>query len=58
MYVHVIIFRLVEYENRKTGVDAGIGEEILKSLTTFEKKLVEEQDLMEIRGKVCVVQDI
>eukprot|EP00105_Crassostrea_gigas_P012672 XP_011428735.1 PREDICTED: uncharacterized protein LOC105329239 [Crassostrea gigas] len=43
--------RLVDYHNRKTGIDPGVGEEIVKSLSEFERKLVEEQDVIEIRGK-------
>lgn len=43
---------MVDYHNRKTGIDPGVGEEIVKSLSEFERKLVEEQDVIEIRGKV------
>lgn len=43
--------RLVDYHNRKTGIDLGVGGEIVKSLSEFERKLVEEQDVIEIRGK-------
>ncbi|XP_062575025.1 uncharacterized protein LOC134236887 [Saccostrea cucullata] len=43
--------RLVDYHNRKTGIDPGVGGEIVKSLSEFERKLVEEQDVIEIRGK-------
>ena len=43
---------MIDYQNRKTGIDSGVGGEIVKSLTEFEKKLVEEQDVVEIRGKV------
>lgn len=45
-------YRLVDYHNRKTGIDLGVGGEIVKSLSEFERKLVEEQDVIEIRGKV------
>ena len=46
---------MIDYQNRKTGIDSGVGGEIVKSLTEFEKKLVEEQDVVEIRGKVSVM---
>lgn len=46
---------MIDYQNRKTGIDSGVGEEIVKSLTEFERKLVEEQDVVEIRGKVSIV---
>ena len=42
------------YINRKTGSD-DLAAELGGQLTEFEKKLVESQDVVEIRGKVCYI---
>ncbi|XP_060064937.1 uncharacterized protein LOC132545279 [Ylistrum balloti] len=41
---------LMAYENRKTCIDE-VSEEIAHNLSSFEKKLVESQDVIENRGK-------
>ena len=44
-------FRLVQYDHRIKGLDA-VHPSIAEELTPFERKMVESQDLIEIRGKV------
>ncbi|XP_021345084.1 uncharacterized protein LOC110445054, partial [Mizuhopecten yessoensis] len=41
---------LTAYEKRKTGLDE-VAVELTGNLTNFEKQLVEDQDVIEIRGK-------
>ena len=44
-------FRMVQYDNRIKGIDS-VHPSIAEELTPFERKMVESQDLIEIRGKV------
>lgn len=48
---YLFIFRLENFEKRKIGVDA-VSVEMMRKLTDWEKKLLETQELMEVRGKV------
>lgn len=43
--------RIEEYKARKTDADE-VTTELMAELTRFEKKLIERQDVLEIRGKV------
>lgn len=44
--------RLSAYRARKTGADDVTGE-LIADLTKFEKTILLEQNVIEIRGKVC-----
>lgn len=47
------VCRLKQYENRVKGL-AGLDANLTGQLTEAETKLVESQEVIEIRGKVCI----
>ena len=51
VYFSSNIYRLVSYQQRKIGVDA-VSLEMMRQLSDWEKKLLETQELLQVRGKV------
>ncbi len=49
----IFMIRLSSYLKRVTGVDK-VAEELYGELNQFEKHLVMSQDVVEVRGKVCI----
>ena len=51
VYFSSNICRLVSYQQRKIGVDV-VSLEMIRQLSDWEKKLLETQELLQVRGKV------